>query len=254
MKIGFMKTVGPAPILNTPIWKNVFCDPLPLDKDKLLRPIETVLLTESLIRIVKICSDHIVQVNTNEYPGEELYMDDRFLVRAKDISERKRVCPPLKELLYRLKNWPKTAYIWGGNVTHGVELLAKYYPIPQKADPFVRAVWILKGVDCSGLLYEATDGFLPRNTSQLLQLGVAIPIANKTPEEIARLLIPGDLIVWKGHVMIVEEEGTVFESAVAFGGTARTNLVTRLTDITKQRQPDISFSVRRWHQDTRPLA
>jgi len=244
-----MRTIGPSPVLNSPFWKEVFCDPLPLDAQKLLRPVETVLFKGSLVTVVRNCGDHIVQVKTKEYPGDELYMDARFLEPAIDTEERTRKCPPLKDLLLKLKNWPKAIYVWGGNVTQGVPLLAEYYPLSEKADSYTKSVSILKGVDCSGLLYEATDGFLPRNTSQLLKVGRGIPIANKTVEEIVKLLVPGDLIVWNGHVIIVEEGSFVFESALPFGGTARTDLVTRLSDIMKQREPDTSFFVRRWHQE-----
>jgi hypothetical protein len=249
VKSKFMRATEPAPVLNTPHWQKVFSNPLPLDDQKLLRPVETVLLKGSLVKVVRTFDDHIVQVKMEEYPGEELYIDDRFLEPAKDLSERKKSCPSLKRLLQQLKNWPKTIYVWGGNVTQGVPKLAEYYPMPEKVDPITKKIWMLKGVDCSGLLYEATGGFLPRNTSELVNIGIGIPIANKSAEEIAKVLIPGDLIVWKGHVIIVEENGTVFESAATFGGTARTKLISRLTEIMKLRQPDVSFFVRRWHQD-----
>ena len=236
----FMRTRCPAPVLNTPNWKQVFCYPMPLDEQKLLRPVETVLLEGSLVAVTAMYDEHIVKVKTNEYPGHELYMDARFLVEARDLVERKKRFPTLEEFLNRLKNWPKVPYIWGGNFTQGIPELAEYYPMPKEIDPFTKKVWTLQGVDCSGLLYEATNGFLPRNTSELIGVGTPVPIVGKTPNEIGKLLQPADLIVWKGHVIIVEEGGITFESSATFGGTARCDLLDRLTSL---KHP---YAVRRW--------
>jgi hypothetical protein len=235
-----MRTRCPAPVLNTPHWKKVFCYPMPLDEQKLLRPVEMVLLKGSLVEVVDAYDAHIVKVKTNEYSGHELYMDDRFLEPALDGLERKKECPSLEEFLDKLKKYPKVPYIWGGNFTQGIPELAEYYPMPKEIDPFTKKVWTLQGVDCSGLLYEATGGFLPRNTSELIEVGAPVPIAGKTPNEIAKLLQPADLIVWKGHVIIVEDSGITFESAATFGGTARCNLLARLKSL------EIPFVVRRW--------
>ena len=213
----FMRTRCPAPVLNTPHWNKVFCYPMPLDEQKLLRPVETVLLEGSLVEVMGAYDDYIVKVKTDEYPGHELYMDARFLVEAEDRLERKKQCPSLEEFLDKLKKWPKAPYIWGGNITQGVPELAEYYPMPNQIDPFTKKVWTLQGVDCSGLLYEATGGFLPRNTFELIEVGAPVPIEGKTPAEIAKLLLPADLIVWKGHVIIVEDSCITFESAALLG-------------------------------------
>jgi cell wall-associated NlpC family hydrolase len=119
----------------------------------------------------------------------------------------------------------------------------------------------LSGLDCSGLLYQATGGWTPRNTSQLVSYGRAVQIAGKRIDEIARLLQPLDLIVWNGHVLIVLDKNRLIESRLecgnqSNGGVKTTALRQRLVEIMRTRRPvdrwpiagsqrDV-FVVRRW--------
>jgi hypothetical protein len=120
---------------------------------------------------------------------------------------------------------------------------------------------ILAGLDCSGLLYQATGGWTPRNTSGLLSFGRGIAVAGKTAVELARLLQPLDLIVWNGHVIIVLDRETAIESRLECGkegngGVVTTPLRQRLAEIMRTRRPmDVwpsegkqpgVFVVRRW--------
>jgi hypothetical protein len=79
-------------------------------------------------------------------------------------------------------------------------------------------MWQLAGVDCSGLLYEATNGFTPRNTFSLVEYGRSVPIAGLDPVKIVERLEPLDLIVWSGHVMIVLDRERLIESRLDSGG------------------------------------
>lgn len=72
-------------------------------------------------------------------------------------------------------------------------------------------------MDCSGLLYAATDGFTPRNTSAIVNFGTGLDIAGKTSEEIIHLLQPLDVIVWKGHMLIVLNQSEVIQSKLDYG-------------------------------------
>jgi cell wall-associated NlpC family hydrolase len=121
-----------------------------------------------------------------------------------------------------------------------------------------KALWQLSGVDCSGLLYEATAGSTPRNTSSLVGFGRPVAVAGRSAAELAALLQPLDLIVWPGHVMIVIGGGRVIESRLdcqnPHAGVRIRPLKTALTGIMQKRKPVDAigngakeFVVRRWY-------
>ena len=145
-----------------------------------------------------------------------------------------------------------TGYVWGGNVAEGV--------VDRWGDG---SRTLLAGLDCSGLLYEATGGFTPRNTSSLVNYGKAVPIAGKSAAAIAAGLQPLDLIVWPGHVLIVIDGGKLIESRLVCGNPAEgvriRPLGRALEEIMKSRRPVESISgkgkefvVRRWYE-SRPV-
>jgi cell wall-associated NlpC family hydrolase len=151
-------------------------------------------------------------------------------------------------------------YVWGGNIQGGVaELIELFYGGEVQAE--ARRQLTLAGLDCSGLLYHATGGWTPRNTSQLVSYGRGVQIAGKSAEAIAGLLEPLDLIAWNGHVMVVLDRNTVIESRLECEkqgkvGVLTTTLRLRLAEIMRTRRPadqwpaagkqrDV-FVVRRW--------
>jgi cell wall-associated NlpC family hydrolase len=206
----------------------------------------------------------IFRVVTDEYPTPKdsaLYVDSRFVeLREEKPAQRIRVLPPHATIIDRLKSSVGSPYVWGGNMQGGVaELLELFYAgsVPEAA----RLKLTLAGLDCSGLLYQATAGWTPRNTSQQLSFGKAVRVAGKTPEEIAGSLEPLDLIVWNGHVVIVLDRNTTIESRLKCGkegngGVVTTPLQRRLAEIMRTRRPVDSwpaagkrrdvFVVRRW--------
>ena len=120
----------------------------------------------------------------------------------------------------------------------------------------------LAGLDCSGLLYQATGGWTPRNSSRLISFGQGVAISGKQAPEIAALLQPLDLIVWNGHVIIVLDRQTAIESRLQCGkpgngGVVMTPLPQRIAEIMRTRRPVNSwpegkksrdiFVVRRWY-------
>ncbi|MBS3904165.1 MAG: hypothetical protein KGZ39_02435 [Simkania sp.] len=244
----------PTPLFNSPDLHKIFTWPLPLDEQKLLRPLETVLFPGSLVSVAQQCQHHVVQIVTEEYPGDKLYTDSRFLEVSKNLETRKKTLPSLQEILKKLQYWPKTDYVWGGNFSNGIPQLEQWYPMPKGIDEQMHNMWLLMGVDCSGLLYEVTQGYTPRNTAQLMHFGDPVSIEGKSDEEIIQIVLPGDLIIWRGHMLIVEEGGTVFESRI-YDGTIRTSLVQRLKEIRQTREPvddptkdhKTSYVVRRWY-------
>jgi len=247
----------PVPVLNTPDFPAVFSGTLKLDPCRGVRPIEFVALTGTLFRIegeeVR-GGGGVFRVTTTDYPYPTrtgYYVDARFLTAvAAGHAERPRHLPPLAEVQRALVAALGKPYVWGGDLKDGVPLLTRYYP---EADP-------LAGVDCSGLLYEATDGYTPRNTSALTGFGTGVRVAGLPPEEIAERLRPLDLLVWKGHVMIVLDNETVIESTMGCsgggGGVHTLPLKTALRKLVKSRRaldawvadtPERKgFVVRRW--------
>jgi hypothetical protein len=249
--------VTPTPVLNTPDFKKFFGGSLQLDPCKGVRPIEFVALAGTLFKVeAEMVKDGVTvyRVTSNDYPyrSEKGYFVDARSVQPVEGApqERPRTLPGLAEVQRRLTAALGKPYVWGGNVKDGLPFLRKYYP---QGDP-------LAGVDCSGLLYEATDGFTPRNTSALTAFGTALPVAGLSAQQIAAKLQPLDLIVWKGHVMIVLDGDSLIESTMGceggIGGVHLSPLPDALRRLMKHRQPlDMfpqgaagakGFVVRRW--------
>ncbi len=123
-----------------------------------------------------------------------------------------------------------------------------------------KALWQLQGVDCSGLLYKATKGYTPRNTSGLTVFGRALEIEGLTVSEIIPLLRPLDLIVWQGHVICMMEDGKTIESVLAEGKVIIRDAKMRLEHVVSElnRRPTNTlekegFMIRRWHPRMRVI-
>ena len=191
----------------------------------------------------------VLQVRTNDYQapsGTRLYVAAELLApQSGTPPERKPQLPEAAKIMQQLHSAVGLPYIWGGNLRNGVTQAGQLQ---------------FAGLDCSGLLYEATDGYTPRNTEQLVAFGSPVAIDGKGLHELAQQLRPLDLIVWKGHVIIVLDQKTVVESILNCNGgrdgVVTTPLEKRLKQVLKQRRPANSwpagagksarFVVRRW--------
>jgi len=262
---------SPAPVLNTPAFSSVFggADGKTVKSDRCgqVRELEFIALPGTAFSIRGKSLDGsatVFRVETDDYPmptGSPLYVDSRFIeLREEKPLPRTRRQPPPAEILAALKDSVGSPYVWGGNLQGGVaELMELFYggALPTAA----RRKLTLAGLDCSGLLYQATGGWTPRNTSQLVSYGRGVRIAGKTAEAIANLVEPLDLITWNGHVIIVLDRETVIESRLecgkqGHGGVMTTGLRRRLAEILRTRRPVDSwpaagkqrdvFVVRRW--------
>jgi len=262
---------SPAPLLNTPAFSTVFGgsdgNMLKSDRCGQVRELEYIALPGTVFRIHEAIRDSaatVLRVETDDYPmpaGTRLYVDSRFVELRDDRPlPRPRRLPPEAEIISALKGAIGSPYVWGGNIQAGLpELLEMFYSgeVPAAA----RRRLALTGLDCSGLLYQATGGWTPRNTSQLVSYGRAVPVAGKSADALARLLEPLDLIVWNGHVIIVLDRETAVESRLVCGkpgngGVMTTALRQRLAEIMRTRRPVDSwpatgkqrdvFVVRRW--------
>lgn len=240
----------PTPILDTPDFRKVFGGEdgktLELTKEGLLKPVETVLFPGTKVELLeKMPSPFIWRIATEAYPfGSSLFIDERFA--SSSFPQNMPPLPSTDAILQTIEELMGTRYIWGGNWPEGISSLPTFYPPStdlHALSPLVQDTWHLKGVDCSGLLYYATQGRTPRNTSALLHWGEEVPIHGLDPKEIASKLQPLDLIVWKGHVVIVLNPCEVIESIASLGGVVKTPIVDRLTQIKTEQRP---FVIRRW--------
>jgi cell wall-associated NlpC family hydrolase len=245
----FAVAVTPAPVLNRPDFRTVFGgeDGRTLLQDECgqLRALEFVALPGTVFTVegeIAGSSGTVYRVTTSDYPYPSTngYFVDARSVRLEKQRppERARKLPAKEKLLATMESRVGTRYVWGGNVAAGVAELSGWYPPTGTVD---RSLWQLAGVDCSGLLYEASNGYTPRNTSALLGFGKPVEVAGKSVREISARLQPLDLIVWPGHVMIVLDRGRVIESRLVCQRPAegvRIRLVGEaLTEIMKKRKP-----------------
>ncbi len=250
---------------------------LVLDDWNQVDPLEYVALPDTAMRVRQILSYSgitLLDVTTTEYPydSDPHYIDARMVqVIGSDIAipERKIKIPSPYTIQRRMRKQVGLPYIWGGNSPVGSMKMFDLYPSNHTIDDLTRAKWTMAGFDCSGLLFWATDGYTPRNTSKLITYGIGIDIEWKTPEEIVKILKPLDIIVWNEHGRIVLDKGHIIESTVNFSSTGNYStpngvrivpLIESLRNIIdeKQRQPvndwaastfpkNEKFVIRRWY-------
>lgn len=259
-------TLSPTPVLNSPDFKSVFGGSdgknLKTDGEGLIREIEYIALKGTVFQILDEIDkgDHqILHVKTDDYNyGNELYIDSRFvkILDSQPEAPEKKL-PSKKEIYSFLDRAVGSKYIWGGNCIAGISMMLDYYKPSGSISDETLIKWQLKGCDCSGLMYEATNGYTERNTSKLIYEGEPVPIEGLTAEKIANILKPLDMIVWKGHVIYVYDETTAIQSALSKGGVVKTDLVETLEQLMEKRTPvndydagtGERFVVRRWYKD-----
>ena len=118
--------------------------------------------------------------------------------------------------------------------------MLNHYAPAQALEPVLQQKWQLQGVDCSGLLYWATNGVTPRNTSALVNYGTGVMITGLSIDQILTQLKPLDLIVTRGHVLIVLPGERVIESTWKpsnNGGVYISSLKARLIEIMDNKVP-----------------
>lgn len=225
----------PTPVFNVSDLQSLFggqTGSLPLDDLNLLRACECILFPLTVFEILANQSDQVLEVRTKSYPSDSpLYIDKRFgRLTDKRPAQKEKSLPTPEQILSKMKQSLDLPYIWGGNVSEGVPQLLEYYPPPssETLSKLERATWELKGLDCSGLLYEATGGVTPRNSADLLFYGKGVSIQGKQAEDILPLLKPLDLVVYRGHLFIVINAHESIESKLEFGGVKKNLTLNRL--------------------------
>jgi len=269
----------PTPVLNTPDFSFVFGNTdgktLHLDAAGVLREVEFIALPATVFTIektIKRGTATLYQVTTVDYPyptDKGYFIDSRFVATtATKLPGRLKTLPDKQVIISRLLTAEGSRYIWGGNVKAGIPQLLSFYPPHSPLHPDIRDQWILKGVDCSGLLYEATDGYTPRNTSTLISFGKPVSIANVPSDQIINTVEPLDIIVWEGHVIIILDRDRVIESRLDYdtqlegnqGGVRVRSLRKVLEETLMQRIPvdkydddrageKKRFVIRRWYTE-----
>lgn len=252
-----------TPVLNTDDFESVFGGnsgkKVKLDGKGLIREMEFIAFPNTVFEINSIIPKdgyEIYEVTTEDYPytSSKLYIDSRFVnLTDTKISDREKILPQKEIILENLKLLEGYPYMWGGNVADGISEMIEYYTPKGKLSERTEELWKLKGVDCSGLIYQATNGNTPRNTSSLVNFGNPIQIKGLKASEIASKLQPLDLIVWSGHVIIVLDENTVIESTPE-RGVNKSDLVSRLKSVMSERTAmddwgstsGKRFVIRRW--------
>ncbi len=214
----------PTPIFNTPEIASLFRLPLPLDSRGFLLQLETIALPGTFFQIEKRISEQICQITTPAYSGQKLFVDIRFL--GEEISPPPSL-PSIAALQKRLLSFIGSRYLWGGNWKEGLPHMLSFFPPPRTLTSEEERLWCLRGVDCSGLLYEATNGLLPRNTLDQVKIGRTL--ASSGP------FLPLDLLFYRqngvGHVVALLDKATCIESRATKGGVLITPLQERLEEL-----------------------
>ncbi|HPS20126.1 MAG TPA: peptidoglycan endopeptidase [Candidatus Omnitrophota bacterium] len=269
--------ISPVPVLNTADFCSVFGGDdgtkLKTDESGLIREIEFIAFSRTVFTIDEVIvrgENTVYKVTTLEYPASPdkcYYVDSRFVeVIAKYPSERVKRLPDKADVIRGLLSAEGVAYVWGGNQRKGIPEMLLFYPPRGRIDLDVRKKWMLQGVDCSGLLYEATRGYTPRNTGDLVKYGIPVDIEGKGVNDIIAAVEPLDLIVWAGHVIIILDKDRIIQSRQHYekdpsrdqGGVRISSLRDALRDLVQERRPvndyekneykpDNKFVIRRWY-------
>ncbi|NGX39179.1 MAG: hypothetical protein KR126chlam1_00501 [Chlamydiae bacterium] len=220
----------PTPLFNIPNFA-------PLLREEKL-PLEMIALPRTKFSVLEEISETILKAVTNDYPHGPVYLDVRFTRGTEEHTpERAKTLPSKWEILKNLKRTIGLPYLWGGNHSPGIPEFSLFYKNLNKR--------ILQGVDCSGLLYEATSGWTPRNTSELYLFGEEIASYRDPIHEICQRVKRLDILVWPGHVIIVYDKETTIESLEGKGVLFQP-LEARISSL----QPHTCFSLRRIFPNT----
>lgn len=223
---------GPVPVFHTKNLHKIFSSPLQLCPKGCLLETELIVLEGTELSFLAE-HEHVWEVTIPSYPSQNLLFVPKVNQFTEDRIPQPKV-PVKPEILARLEAMVGKKYIWGGNVSRGIPEMLDWFPPSKELSEEEQKVWTFEGVDCSGMLYEATHGNTPRNTSQLVHFGTEIDV--KEPLE------PLDLIVWDGHVVIVLGDYTI-EARMQEGSVFTTPTQERL-DAAKEEAPHLT--IRRW--------
>lgn len=128
--------------------------------------------------------------------------------------------PPTRaRVLERLVELVGTPYLFGGTSERGssrqrdVLLELGAFAAHDLEHPELDRIARAHGIDCSGLLNAATDGIFIGDSRDTVHLGPVVEVREDTPPaEIARMLEPLDVLVWKGHMVIALGDDRIIQA------------------------------------------
>jgi len=239
----------PAVLLNRPEFETVFSGDCPRKEH-----FECVGLPGTVLNLVQELQS-VYAVRWPFYSEQTLYVDKRFATPGTFTQQRLPI-PDKRTLLARMEQRLGTPYVWGGNWAPGIPEMLEYYPPAQTLSVQNQCLWTLSGLDCSGLLFEASNGTTPRNSSQLLHFGKAVSQAEALNhwQRLDMIVYPGQ-VGRPGHVLFVRDQNTIIESKSPFGVRV-CPIKDRLDEILQERtwvdewtdktDPTRSFMIRRF--------
>jgi hypothetical protein len=263
-KMPYAVTQFPTPVFNTPHIASCFGgndgNTLSLDHQGRMMSVETVLFPQSKIELLeRVEESPIWRIRTSEYSYKgSYYIDERFVQFVPVMPASRPISvPSAATIIARLNALVGTRYIWGGTWPEGIDLVPQLYPsrAPLHQLPsLVQDTWTFKGLDCTGLLHYATNGFTERNSSRLLHFGKPVSIEGLSLSEIISKVKSLDLIVWNGHVVCILDQHTTIESKLSDGGVVKCDLSNRISHIMQELRPvddwrttdGPRFVIRRW--------
>lgn len=226
--MAWLQILKPAPVLNTSNFKRVFSAQIPLNDKGHPYHYEFVALPGMHFPIVQRMGDSIFEIQWPAYGKVRLYTDARFgnVVETPNVLKSEKLLRA-KDFLQHMEQHIGVSYIWGGNWAAGIPEMLDYYPPSQPISPRMQELWAFRGLDCSGLLFAASQGATPRNTSALIRFGNPVKMND---------LRPMDMIVYPGHVLFVRDGTTTIESRATIGSVYVCSLAERLGELLQERQ------------------
>lgn len=268
----------PTPVLHTADFRGIFGgedgETLRLDEDKQIKELEFIAFPKTVFKVEEIIEGNgkkIYKITTKDYPyptDEGYFIDSRF-VKTVEIKppERPKELPSKQTVIQNLLSTEDSNYLWSGNYKNGIPQIPLFYKPTSLLPEKIREKWMLKGLDCSGLLYYATNGCTPRNTSSLVNYGDSVQIAGLKVDEIIQKVESLDIIVWIGHLIIILVKEHIIESRLDYdkhkkgfqGGVKIRQLKEVLVEIMESRVPvdnykdevkegKKKFVIRRWYE------
>lgn len=206
----------------------------------------------------KINNSIIYKVKSDNSPNKKaFYYIDWHFVRTTNEKLNSFLRDTLSKeiIIERLKSRIGTPYLYGGIFAFGFPEMLDYYKPANEISDEIKQKWMLKGVDCSGLLYDVTERYTPRTSRELIEFGDSVEIEGKNVEEIIEILEPLDIIGYPGHTFYVLDDKYIIESSPG-KGVHLVEIKKRLDWLLKERIPANSikscpknkkcFVVRRW--------
>lgn len=235
-----LKVTLPTPILSTPKFKEIFGgkdgSTLSMNDKGLVYEVEFVAIPGMVCEQIASHENGILEIMIPFYSTKSLYIDNRAVEICKNTEVYSHSIPCKATIENRIVQMVGKPYIWGGNWSQGIPEMLEWYKPANPLDPITYAKWTLSGLDCSGMLFEATQGMTPRNTRKLIHFGTRLPLSVDHPIELEKQLQPLDLIVWPGHIIYSLGGNLLIESRL-HGGVVYSNLHERLEEL--KNSPDM---------------